>query len=59
MPGHPDRGPRQAWNLGQHLGLDGRGSLLPLGAWVLLWTGAIAIAVRERGRDDRSRSIAT
>jgi hypothetical protein len=37
----PPQGPRQAWNLGQLLGLDGRASLLPLvlalalcGAWL-------------------------
>lgn len=36
MRGNPDRAPRQAWNLGMKLGLDGHASLVPLALWSLL-----------------------
>ncbi|MCA9676117.1 MAG: hypothetical protein KC464_13845, partial [Myxococcales bacterium] len=49
MPGHPDRGPRQAWNLGQKLGLRGHASLAPLALWLL---GLGALAARAARRDD-------
>lgn len=51
MPGHPDRGPRHAWNLGHKLGLTGHASLAPLALWMLacgalIWTSR---ASRRRG----------
>ena len=54
MPDHPDRGTRQAWNLGHALGLDGLAALFPLlAAWCACgaWLG---IALRSRSRVDTS-----
>jgi hypothetical protein len=35
MRGNPPNAPRQAWNLGMKLGLDGLPSLIPLALWML------------------------
>jgi hypothetical protein len=44
--GHPAKGPRAAWNLGQRAGLDGAASLLPLIVWMLALGAAGARAAR-------------
>jgi hypothetical protein len=48
--GAPARGPRQAWNLGHLLGLDGLASLVPLGAaWIACGVWLVAgVRLRER-----------
>ena len=51
MLGNPAKGPRQAWNLGMKLGLDGHASLVPLYLWVLAcaaWPAWAQRASRER-----------
>ncbi len=49
MPGHPDRGPRQAWNLGEKLGLRAHASLAPLALWMLM-CGALIWTARDSRR---------
>ncbi len=63
MRGNPEQGPRQAWNLGMKLGLDGLPSLLPLLAWFtacavwLLWAlGLGPPSLRWRGGEARTPS---
>lgn len=44
MIDNPPHAPRQAWNLGMKLGLDGHASLVPLYVWVsgtLVWLGVL------------------
>ena len=53
MLGNPAKGPRQAWNLGMKMGLDGHASLVPLYLWVLAcaaWLAWAQRASRERPR---------
>ncbi|HUQ04577.1 MAG TPA: hypothetical protein VM261_18885 [Kofleriaceae bacterium] len=53
MRGNPPNAPRQAWNLGMKLGLDGLPSLVPLAVWMLgcaawlLW--ALGVRLPRRG----------
>lgn len=47
MAGNPAGAPRQAWNLGMKLGLDGHASLVPLGLWWLLCGAWLVRAVRR------------
>lgn len=53
MRGNPDKGPRQAWNLGMKAGLDGHASLVPLYLWWLLCATWLVRALRrpESGSD--------
>ena len=48
--GAPRRGPRQAWNLGHLVGLDGLASLAPLGAAWLACGAWLVLGVRLRER---------
>jgi len=48
MRGNPPNAPRQAWNLGMKLGLDGLPSLLPLAAWMLACAAWLAWALGLR-----------
>lgn len=45
--GYPRQGPRQAWNLGHAIGLDGRASLLPLGLFLVGGAGWLAFRLRR------------
>src|SRR5205085_4158211 len=46
MKPEPPAGPRQAWNLGMKLGLDGLPSLVPLALWMLACAAWLARALR-------------
>jgi hypothetical protein len=48
MAGNPERGPKQAWNLGMKAGLTGRASLVPLALWWLACGVWLARALRRR-----------
>lgn len=45
--GAPPTGPRQAWNLGHAAGLDGLGTLAPLGVWTAACAAWLAWAARR------------
>lgn len=40
--------PKYAWNLGEQMGLEGRASLLPLGAFMAVMTGWLFLSVKEQ-----------
>lgn len=46
--GYPQEGRRQAWNLGELMGLQGKASLLPLFLYAALTTSWLAWALRQR-----------
>jgi len=52
MIDNPPNAPRQAWNLGMKIGLEGHASLVPLLVWVaasLTWLGWLLVRRRARG----------
>jgi hypothetical protein len=58
MIDNPPNAPRQAWNLGMKLGLDGHASLVPLYFWVLgllVWLGRMTLPSVSRSARDCSR----
>jgi hypothetical protein len=60
MPSHPDRAPRQAFNVGHTLGLRGRVSLVPLALAWLACTVWIVLAIRRDqipGRQDARSGV--
>ena len=50
MAGNPERGPKQAWNLGMKAGLRGHASLVPLYLWLVLTAAWLARAARRDPR---------
>jgi hypothetical protein len=50
MIDNPPNAPRQAWNLGMKLGLDGHASLVPLYLWILGWLVWLGLLVSPLGK---------
>lgn len=47
MAGNPDRGPKQAWNLGMKAGLGGQAAMIPLYLWWIFALGWLWRAARR------------
>jgi len=58
MRGNPPGAPRQAWNLGMKLGLDGHASLAPLAIWMLACAAWLAWTLGLLTRWIRPRAAA-
>jgi hypothetical protein len=57
MRGNPPNAPRQAWNLGMKMGLDGRASLVPLALWSAACLAWLVWLLRARGAFRREDAV--